>query len=99
MRKSKDRKQYWDEGQELQSNGERKTMHCNKKKNRKEKKNKGMLEGIKTSKLYTLNNSTGCYIIHQTQTCNTENTNKHMLASCTHNMQYFDGCHPVMTSV
>src|SRR5215470_15553317 len=59
-----------------------------------------MLEGTKTSKLYTLNKkSTGCYLIHQTKICNTENTIKHMLASCTHNMQYFDGCHPVVMSV
>jgi heterodisulfide reductase subunit C len=68
-----------------------------KKKNRKEKKIKmGMLDGTNTSKLHTLNNkSIGRYIIHQTKICNTENTNKLTLASCTHNMQYFHGCHPV----
>jgi hypothetical protein len=57
MRGSKSRKQYWDEGQELQHNGERKTMKWNnKKKNRKEKEiKKGISEGRNTSKLYTLN--------------------------------------------
>jgi hypothetical protein len=101
MRKGKNRKEYWDESQELQHNGERKTMKRNKKKNRREKKiKKGMLEGTKTSKLYTLHKkSTGCYLIHQTNICNTENTIKHMLASCTHKMQYFDGCHRVVMSV
>jgi hypothetical protein len=76
-------------------------MKWNKKKNRREKKiKKGMLEGTKTSELYTLNKkSTGCYLIHQTKICNTENTIKHKLASCTHNMQYFDGCHPVVMPV
>jgi hypothetical protein len=57
MRESKGRKQYWDESQELQDNGERKTMKWNKnKKHRKEKKiKKGISEGTNTSKLYTLN--------------------------------------------
>jgi hypothetical protein len=30
--------------------------------------------------------------------CNTKNTNICMLASCSHNMQYRDGCHPVVMS-
>jgi hypothetical protein len=70
-------------------------------KNRKEKKiKKGMLEGTKTSKLYTMNKkNTGCILTHQTKFCNTENTNKLMLASCIHNMHYSDGCHLDMMSV
>jgi hypothetical protein len=72
-----------------------------KKKNRKEKKiKKGMLEGSKISKLYTMNKkNTGCYLTHQAKFCNTETTNKLMLASCTHNMQYSDGCHLGVMSV
>jgi hypothetical protein len=61
---------------------------------------KGMLEGTKTSKLYTMNKkNTGCYLTHETNFCNTENINKLMLASCTHNMQYSDGCHPAVMPV
>jgi hypothetical protein len=50
--------------------------------------------------VYTMNKkNTGCYLTPQTKFCNTENTNKLTLASCTHNMQYSDGCHLGVMSV
>jgi hypothetical protein len=99
MTESKSRKQYWDEGQESQHNEERKTMKWNKKRKigrRKRLRN----EYLKVQTPQNYIHWTEHRMLSNTseKICNTKNTNKSMLASCTHNMQYCDGCHPVVMS-
>jgi hypothetical protein len=66
MRESKSRKQYWDEGQQLQHNEGRKTVKWNKKRKigRRKRLRKEYLK-VQTPQNYIHEHSTGCYLIHQ----------------------------------